>query len=314
MKKNIISKNIFTDNSLIVDNISNDDDNDSNNVEFLQKQNNTTFINESSPRVTPSNHSSYFKEIIHNINKNKNKRKSNNNPAGKSNNTPPYQTKLIIDNKKFIGDFSKIKLLNVLGSDLEIDNPLVRLVDDGVEKTIDNNTNKNNLNNLLINNNLKSFHHSYLKIYFKLPLFQKLQIINNHNNNFYDINFENLFNYIPYFYLPNFLYQKTNNNNLVNIPIDNNEYCLNLIKNHYDKTFELYKILLKNNVSNQQAIMILPISVYSESIYTDSFFNLSNLYNDNKYNKNICDINSVIFNILKKAFPNAFAALLNSFF
>ncbi len=218
-----------------------------------------------------------------------------------------------IENKDLIDDYNKIELLTCIGDDLTI----IKSCNLYTSITQNDNTHFKKILRYLINNNIDIFRQTYIQFKFNMPIYIKNKWIELSSNlkRCYFIIDEN--NYIPQLYLPKLLKKslKYNLNGSLNESISNNEKCLNLIKKHYNESIQLYNILIKNNVSLDIALSILPQSSYISFIETGSLYDYFIMYknynNDLKYSE-ITDYISAINNILKKKFPESWIALINN--
>ena len=213
-----------------------------------------------------------------------------------------------IENIDFLGNFNELKLLNYFGNDLSILNS----INHNNNKEFDKYYDKNILKNHIINNNFTPFKLPQIEFEFNIPIYLKLQFFNKCNNdNYYDIKF---IKNKPNIYLPKHLYKKKHNNSSINESINNNDKCLKLIKKHYNDSIKLYEYLIENNVSEEQAIMVMPLATYTKFNKIDSlykFYEIYKIYNNDFENIELKNIVINISKILNKLYPYSWNLLID---
>lgn len=75
------------------------------------------------------------------------------------------------------------------------------------------------------------------------------------------------------FYLPRELRSQSKSNRQVSEQNDSLDHLIPLMKEHYDRSYELYKNLLLQGVSREQARLVLPQSAYTRFVMTGNLRN-----------------------------------------
>jgi thymidylate synthase (FAD) len=96
--------------------------------------------------------------------------------------------------------------------------------------------------------------------------------------------------------------------------IETNEACVNLIEQHHQKSFEIYKALLDADVCPEQARIVLPQSMMTEFIETGSlaaYARLCTLRADPSAQLEIQELARKVSDILATKFPVSWKALFS---
>ena len=97
------------------------------------------------------------------------------------------------------------------------------------------------------------------------------------------------------------------------IPVEDNEYLLDLYKKGSEYMFDCYQYLLSQGVCNEQARTLLPLNFYTEWYWTASLQAIANfcqLRTSPHAQKEIAEYAEAISEMVSDLFPNAWAALM----
>ena len=119
---------------------------------------------------------------------------------------------------------------------------------------------------------------------------------------------------IPEIWTPTFLRERDSNKKQgsKDSPIENNEECMALIKDHHMECLDLYNNLLIKGVCPEQARIILPQSMMTEFIETGSLAAYARLYglrNDPHAQTEIREYAKKVGDLLSEKFPVSWKAL-----
>lgn len=119
---------------------------------------------------------------------------------------------------------------------------------------------------------------------------------------------------MPEIWTPTFLRERDSNKKQgsKDSPIENNEECMGLIKDHHMECLDLYNNLLIKGVCPEQARIILPQSMMTEFIETGSLAAYARLYKlrtDPTAQREIQDLANTVGVAIEKHFPVSWKAL-----
>jgi thymidylate synthase (FAD) len=119
---------------------------------------------------------------------------------------------------------------------------------------------------------------------------------------------------LPEIWTPAFLRERDSNKKQgsKDSPIENNEECIELIKEHHRECLDLYNKLLIKGVCPEQARIILPQSMMTEFIETGSLAAYARLYKlrtDPTAQREIQDLANTVGLAIEKHFPVSWKAL-----
>jgi len=119
---------------------------------------------------------------------------------------------------------------------------------------------------------------------------------------------------LPELWEPEFLRERDTNKKQgsKDMPIEHNDECMELIKEHHAECLDLYNKLLIKGVCPEQARIILPQSMLTEFIETGSLAAYARLYKlrtDPTAQREIQDLARIIGSAIEKHFPVSWKAL-----
>lgn len=119
---------------------------------------------------------------------------------------------------------------------------------------------------------------------------------------------------LPELWAPEFLRERDTNKKQGSkeTPIETNDECMELIKEHHSECLDLYNKLLIKGVCPEQARIILPQSMLTEFIETGSLAAYARLYKlrtDPTAQREIQDLARIIGSAIEKHFPVSWKAL-----
>jgi thymidylate synthase (FAD) len=119
---------------------------------------------------------------------------------------------------------------------------------------------------------------------------------------------------LPELWSPEFLRERDTNKKQgsKDTPIETNDECMELIKEHHSECLDLYNKLLIKGVCPEQARIILPQSMLTEFIETGSLAAYARLYKlrtDPTAQREIQDLARIIGSAIEKHFPVSWKAL-----
>ncbi|MEN3046463.1 MAG: FAD-dependent thymidylate synthase [Candidatus Hydrothermales bacterium] len=167
---------------------------------------------------------------------------------------------------------------------------------------------------LLENEHMTPFEHSVFKFHVKCPIFVARQWFRHRWGSFNEIS-GRYTEYKEEFYLPEKLRIQSKKNKQVGEFgfIENESELIEKIREIQEKAYEVYKILIENNVARELARIVCPLSLYTEFYWTvnaRSLMNFLRLRLDLSAQYEIREYAKVILKIFKEKMPWTYEAFL----
>ena len=206
----------------------------------------------------------------------------------------------------------EVSLLDTFGDDLTVVNAArVSFAKESTEMT----TGDERLVQYLANHNhVTPFFHPQLRFRLKMPIFiarewyrHQIGFARNEVSRRY-------VDTLPEIWEPSMLRERDTNKKQgsKDTAIEQNDECLNMIKNHSDSTLELYNTLLSKGVCPEQARIVLPQSMLTEFIETGSLAAYARLYklrSDPTAQREIQELAERVGTLIAEKFPVSWKAL-----